>query len=429
MPSVSYAFRSTHNTQSPRIYRKIKLVISLLGKSSTGNSLLRSRNAFYATQSAESITTDCKSGEYQYTDKHGQPQKLIVVDTPGFFDTNEKITNAMVERKIASQIFEMTTPGVHAFFIVLRVDRFTPEEKSTIDFIRRIFGPDAAKYCILVFTGEDQLEEGQTLNDFIKSSSDLNRLAQDCGQRIFAINNKLNGERLDRKINQLIAIVDTMIRSNNGQFYTNAEYQRIERSREEEKRKLDEKERQKKEAERKDIEDRARKDEREKLEKEKLEKEMKKEDSSGSFQSALKDTVGSVLSQYIIPKLLEAGGSSVPPANYGMGMPYGQMGSTRPHVNASSEGICVATPGMNMPYGQMSSTRPHMNASSEGICFATPGMNMPYGRMSFPHTGRGIAHGVRFAGAEHLAPSDTGYHEPAYEGSYRGQHHSTRGGH
>jgi predicted GTPase len=169
------------------------------GKSSTGNSLLHSRTAFHSTQSGESITRDCQAERYQYIDNNGQQKTLTVVDTPGFFGTNTTITNEVVEKKIASQIFDMTAPGVHAFLIVIRVGRFTPEEKNTTDFIRRIFGQEAVKYCIVVFTAEDQLDEEQTLEGFINTSPALRELIQACGNRTFPINNKLNGQQLEKQ--------------------------------------------------------------------------------------------------------------------------------------------------------------------------------------------------------------------------------------
>ncbi|CAF2979094.1 unnamed protein product, partial [Rotaria sp. Silwood2] len=120
----------------------------------------------------------------------------------------------MVQNKIASQIFDMTSPGVHAFLIIVRVDRFTPEEKNTIDFIKKIFGDGAAKYCIIIFTREDQLEEGQTIDDFINSSDQLKELVHCCGNRKLAINNKLNGQPLKIKTDQLLQMIDQMVQSN-----------------------------------------------------------------------------------------------------------------------------------------------------------------------------------------------------------------------
>jgi hypothetical protein len=146
----------------------------------------------------------------------------------------------MVQKKIASQIFPMTSPGVHAFLIILRIDRFSPEEKNTVDFIKTIFGVGAAKYCIVIFTREDQLDEGQTLDDFISSSSALRELMTICGNRKLAINNKLTGQPLEKKTQQLRRMIQEMVNNNNGNYYTNAEYQRIEQQRREEQRRREE---------------------------------------------------------------------------------------------------------------------------------------------------------------------------------------------
>jgi biopolymer transport protein ExbB/TolQ len=71
---------------------------------------------------------------------------------------------------------------------------------------------------------------------------------QACGNRTFSINNKLNGQQLERKTKRLSEMIDNMVKSNNGTYYTNAEYQRIERQRLEEQRRREEEERQRKKA-------------------------------------------------------------------------------------------------------------------------------------------------------------------------------------
>jgi hypothetical protein len=177
------------------------------------------------------------------TDSNGKAKEILVVDTPGFFDTDPNITNEMVAKKIGSQIFEMTTPGVHAFLIVLRIGRFSPEERNTVDFIRTIFGEGAASYCIVIFTSEDQLEEGQTLENFISTSPALQELITICGNRKLAINNKLAGELLIRKTQQLLQMIQEMVNNNNGTCYTNAEYLRIQQQREKERIEREEEER------------------------------------------------------------------------------------------------------------------------------------------------------------------------------------------
>ncbi|CAF1303856.1 unnamed protein product [Rotaria sordida] len=237
------------------------------GKSSIGNSLLHSRSAFYSTQSPNSITKTCEVKTAIVPDIDGRQKQLMVVDTPGFFDTDICITNEQVQQIIASQIFTMTSPGVHAFLIILRVGRFSPEEKNTVDFIKKIFGDGAAKYCIVIFTREDQLDEGQTIDDFINRSDELKDLIQKCGNRKFTINNKINGEPLDRKTKQLLQMIDRMVQNNNGNYYTNDEYQRIERQRKEEKAKREEEERRKKKEYEHALVAKAREEERQKAEK------------------------------------------------------------------------------------------------------------------------------------------------------------------
>lgn len=206
----------------------------------TGNSLLHSRTAFHSMQSAQSITRDCQAETGQCKDSYGREKQILVVDTPGFFDTNVNINNQIVERKISSQIFQMTSPGVHAFLIILRIGRFSPEEKDTVDFIKTIFGAGAAKYCIVIFTHEEQLEEGQTLDDFISTMPELRELITNCRNRKLAINNKLSGQLLERKTQQLLQMIQEMVNINNETYYTNAEYQRIEQQRREEQRKREE---------------------------------------------------------------------------------------------------------------------------------------------------------------------------------------------
>ncbi|CAF3134806.1 unnamed protein product [Rotaria sp. Silwood2] len=161
----------------------------------------------------------------------------------------------------------MTSPGVHAFLIILRVDRFSPEEKNTVDFIKTIFGAGAAKYCVVIFTRQDQLEEGQTIDEFISSSDELQELVNSCGNRKLALNNKLNGEQLDRVTRGLLQIIDQMVQRNNGNYYTNAEYQRIEKERREEQARRDEQERRKKKEYEDSLVASAREDERKRGEK------------------------------------------------------------------------------------------------------------------------------------------------------------------
>ena len=65
----------------------------------------------------------------------------------------------------------MTEEGIHAVLLVLSVKtRVSEEEESTINTLQSIFDSKILDYCIVVFTGGDELEQdNQTLDDFFSA--------------------------------------------------------------------------------------------------------------------------------------------------------------------------------------------------------------------------------------------------------------------
>lgn len=53
----------------------------------------------------------------------------------------------------------MSSPGPHAFILVVSVGRFTKEEQETVDLFVSIFGEKIWNYVIVLFTREDDLQE------------------------------------------------------------------------------------------------------------------------------------------------------------------------------------------------------------------------------------------------------------------------------
>ncbi|KAL1279190.1 hypothetical protein QQF64_025863 [Cirrhinus molitorella] len=97
------------------------------------------------------VTRECSAA---HTTVSGRP--VTVVDTPGFFDTGltqeETMTNIMKSVSLSS-------PGPHAFLILLRVGRFTCEEQQIPKMIEMMFGQEVSKYSIILFSCGDLLEE------------------------------------------------------------------------------------------------------------------------------------------------------------------------------------------------------------------------------------------------------------------------------
>ena len=89
----------------------------------------------------------------------------------------------------------LAAPGPHAFLIVISLGRFTPEEKSTDEAIE-LFGENACRYTMVLFTHKDTLEK-KTIEEFLNSGdADLKQLVKDCDDRYMPIFNAVLSERL-----------------------------------------------------------------------------------------------------------------------------------------------------------------------------------------------------------------------------------------
>jgi predicted GTPase len=92
-----------------------------VGKSTTGNTIL-GFPAFDTKMSATSVTSDT---QYNETDRFGK--RLVVIDTPGLFDTVRPNEEVLVEM---SKWYSLASPGLHAIILVVQVGRFTKEEQK-----------------------------------------------------------------------------------------------------------------------------------------------------------------------------------------------------------------------------------------------------------------------------------------------------------
>ena len=199
------------------------------GKSSTGNTILGG-GYFEALKSLKSITNKCQQ---QFAVRF--ERKVVVVDTPGVFDTSrnkEDITNAI------SDCVYLSAPGVHAFLIVVQFGRFTPEERDSIQTLANMFGEGMMKYAIVVVTHAEGISRTQFENE-VSSLPDLVAIMRQCDWRFIMIENSVQTQGKDSIAQELINAVDKMIARNGGMIYTNEMYKEAEKAiREEEKERL-----------------------------------------------------------------------------------------------------------------------------------------------------------------------------------------------
>lgn len=213
------------------------------GKSATANTIL-GKKCFKSETCLNSITQCCQkeTGEF-----NGQP--LVVVDTPGLFDTN--LSNKQVKEELVKCI-TMLAPGPHVFLLVVAIGRFTKEEKDSIKLIKDFFGSKAEDFIIILFTKGDELQN-QTIESYIERDREgsLKKMIKDCGNRYKIFNNK---DESGDQVRELLSQIKLMVEENQQNCYTSEIFQEAEAAIQKETERILKEKEQELERERKEIE-------------------------------------------------------------------------------------------------------------------------------------------------------------------------------
>lgn len=186
------------------------------GKSATGNSIL-GMQAFESRLSAQCITKTCSKHEGSWGGR-----EMVIIDTPDMFSGKDHSDSLYKE---VWRCYLLSAPGPHVLLLVVQLGRFTDQDQQAVQRVKEIFGEDAMRHTIVLFTHKEDLE-GESVTDYIRDTDNkaLCKVVAACGGRVCAFNNCATGSERDGQVRELMDVIEDLVLEKRGDHYTNGLY-------------------------------------------------------------------------------------------------------------------------------------------------------------------------------------------------------------
>ncbi|XP_008248289.3 GTPase IMAP family member 5 [Oryctolagus cuniculus] len=183
------------------------------GKSATGNSIL-CKPVFESRLAARSVTRRCQREMGTWNGR-----SLLVVDTPPIFESKAQTQEVYEEIR---RCYLLSVPGPHVLLLVTQLGRFTDQDSMAVRRLKEVFGADAMRHVVMLFTHREDLE-GQSLDQYVTNTDNLGLKGAvlECGRRFCAFNNRASGEEQQRQLAELMAVIAGLERELGGSFHSN----------------------------------------------------------------------------------------------------------------------------------------------------------------------------------------------------------------
>ncbi|KAL8164731.1 UNVERIFIED_CONTAM: hypothetical protein K2H54_003524 [Gekko kuhli] len=187
------------------------------GKRAVGDAILGWKE-FQSVPGEDTTAGKCQRGCGSW---NGQKISLTTI-----FDSDTRSQDSLVE---IMRCLGLSKPGPHALVFVTQAGHFTAEDEAAAERVLDVFGTDATRYMILLFTQQKD-SGGFSMQDCLSRSDNgaLREMIEKCGRRVCTFSPDAAREERVRQVSELLAMIQMLAGKNRGGPYISALHARAD---------------------------------------------------------------------------------------------------------------------------------------------------------------------------------------------------------